>query len=133
MPRGKRSVHDPKLPLISNLQWCLTMLATSKIVAFLATTNAATARDFYEFVLGLKFVSADDFALVFEANDVELRVQKVRSLAPQTHAQLGWSVADIEDVVRVLGAKALRSNDIHSLTRMYTTFRRRHPAQGSPG
>jgi catechol 2,3-dioxygenase-like lactoylglutathione lyase family enzyme len=98
------------------------MLATSKVVAFLATTNAAAARDFYEFVLGLKFVSDDEFALVFEANGVELRVQKVRSLTPQTHTQLGWSVAEIEDLVRVLGAKGVAferysflDQDVHNI------------------
>jgi catechol 2,3-dioxygenase-like lactoylglutathione lyase family enzyme len=83
------------------------MLAASKIVAFLATTNCWASRAFYEGTLGLKCIADDDFAMVFDANGVQLRVQKVKALAPQPHTQLGWAVDSLGDVVRVLGAKGV--------------------------
>ncbi len=76
------------------------MLADFKLMAFLATADAARARAFYEGVLGLSFVSEDDFAVVYDAQGIELRLQKVRELTPQPHTALGWSVAGIDQVVR---------------------------------
>jgi len=61
------------------------MLGDLKLMAFLATTDAARARAFYEGVLGLKFVSEDDFAVVYDAQGIELRLQKVRTLTPHPH------------------------------------------------
>jgi catechol 2,3-dioxygenase-like lactoylglutathione lyase family enzyme len=81
------------------------MLAAFKIIAFLATTNGAASRAFYEDVLGLKFIRDDDFAIVFDANGMELRVQKVKALVPHPHTQLGWSVARIGEVVRALSTR----------------------------
>ena len=61
------------------------MLADFKLMAFLATTDAARSRAFYEGVLGLRFVSEDDFAVVYDIKGIELRLQKVRELSPQPH------------------------------------------------
>lgn len=83
------------------------MLGAAEIVAFLATGDAARARDFYEKRLGLKLVSDDDFALVFDAGGVELRVQKVAGFKPQPHTALGFSVAAIDDAVAWLAAKGV--------------------------
>ncbi len=44
------------------------MLASAKLVAFVTVSNAARARTFYRDVLGLRLVSEDNFALVFDAN-----------------------------------------------------------------
>ena len=74
-------------------------------MAFLATTDAARARAFYEGVLGLKFISEDDFAVVYDIKGIELRLQKVRELTPQPHTALGWSVAGIDRVVRDVAAR----------------------------
>jgi predicted enzyme related to lactoylglutathione lyase len=78
------------------------MLGASNVIAFAATVDSAKARAFYEHVLGLQFVSEDEFAVVFHARGRELRIQKVRAFTPQPHTQLGWSVNSIEQVVRVL-------------------------------
>ena len=43
------------------------MLGTKDIVAFVPTRNPAKSRAFYEEILGLRFVSEDPFALVFDA------------------------------------------------------------------
>jgi hypothetical protein len=56
--------------------------------------------------LGLAPTLEDEFAIVLDANGVELRIQKVQTL-PQSHTQLGWSVISLEEVVRGLRAKGV--------------------------
>lgn len=84
------------------------MLADFKLMAFLATTDAARARTFYEGVLGLSFVSEDDFAVVYDIRGIELRLQKVRAFVPQPHTALGWSVDGIGEIVRDIVARGGR-------------------------
>ena len=79
------------------------MLGCSRIVAFVATTDSAKARAFYEGVLGLPFAYEDEFAIAFDANGVELRIQKM----PQPHTLIGWSVTSIEQAVRALIANGV--------------------------
>jgi hypothetical protein len=79
----------------------------AKIIAFVATTDAAKSRAFYEGVLGLVPILEDEFAIVLDANGVELRIQKVQTLTPQPQTQLGWSVISLEEVVRALRAKGV--------------------------
>src|SRR5215475_12490496 len=81
------------------------MLDGSNLTAFLATTDASRARAFYEGVLGLRFVSDDPFALVYDVQGTELRIQKVERFTPQPHTALGWSVASLEAVMREIVAR----------------------------
>jgi catechol 2,3-dioxygenase-like lactoylglutathione lyase family enzyme len=81
------------------------MLADPRLVAFLATTDAARSRAFYEGVLGLRFVSDDDFALVYEVSGMELRIQKVRELSPHPHTALGWLVDGLDHVIAEIAAR----------------------------
>jgi catechol 2,3-dioxygenase-like lactoylglutathione lyase family enzyme len=81
------------------------MLGHAKIIAFAATADSARARAFYEGVLGLPFVSEDAFAIVYDADGVQLRIQKVQVLTPQPYTQLGWSVPSIEEVVKALASR----------------------------
>jgi len=74
----------------------------AKLIAFVATKNAAVARKFYTETLGLKFVSDDPFATVFDVNGTMLRVQKVNELTPARHTALGWAVPDIAARVKEL-------------------------------
>ena len=83
------------------------MLNNAKIIAFVATTDAPKSRAFYEEVLGLAPTLEDEFAIVLDANGVELRIQKVQTLTPQPHTQLGWSVNSLEQVLRALRAKGV--------------------------
>jgi catechol 2,3-dioxygenase-like lactoylglutathione lyase family enzyme len=83
------------------------MLKSSNLIAFAATTDSKRARTFYERLIGLEFVSEDEFAVVFEANGTELRIQKVRSLEPQPHTLLGWSVTSISEVVMALRSRGV--------------------------
>ena len=87
------------------------MAGLSKVIAFLATTDAARSRAFFETVLRLPLVSDDAFALVFDIGGTELRVQKVADFTPQVFTALGWAVADIDATLGDLatrGVQALR-------------------------
>jgi catechol 2,3-dioxygenase-like lactoylglutathione lyase family enzyme len=75
------------------------MLNKSQFINFVATSNATKAQEFYEKVLGLTFVSGDQFALVFEADGIMLRIQKVDKVNPQGYTVLGWKVSDIKQEV----------------------------------
>lgn len=81
------------------------MLNQSNVVAFVATCRPAEAKIFYEGALGLRFVSEDDFAIVFDAYGVMLRVQKVQEHAPQPYTALGWEVENIQASVEELSRK----------------------------
>jgi catechol 2,3-dioxygenase-like lactoylglutathione lyase family enzyme len=52
-------------------------------------------------------VADEPFALVFDANGVMLRVQKVAALAPASHTVLGWNVPDVRAAVEALAAKGV--------------------------
>ena len=87
------------------------MLGAAKVMAFVATTDPERAKLFYRDVLGLRLASDEPYALVFEAGDTMLRIQKMRELRPQPFTALGWEVDDIERVVDDVvarGATALR-------------------------
>jgi catechol 2,3-dioxygenase-like lactoylglutathione lyase family enzyme len=85
------------------------MLANEKLVAFGATTNAERAAQFYGEVLGLSRRSEDAFALAFDTNGVELRLQKLETLKPQAFTVLGWQVRDVNAVVDVLTQRGVRA------------------------
>ena len=71
-------------------------LGTCDLIAFVATKDANRARTFYETTLGLRLLSNDAFALVFDANGTMVRIAKVRELTPPRQTVLGWSVPDIQ-------------------------------------
>jgi len=71
------------------------MLGSEKLVAFAATKDTARAKVFYRDTLGLRLVSEDRFALVFDANGTMLRVTPVREVAVAQYTVLGWEVGDI--------------------------------------
>jgi predicted enzyme related to lactoylglutathione lyase len=81
------------------------MLASSSLVAFVATTDPARAKGFYGGVLGLTLLSEDGFALVFDAHGSTLRVAIVPEIVVAPYTVLGWNVADIAAAARGL-AKA---------------------------
>ena len=83
------------------------MLKSRSIVAFVATTNPARAKTFYAKTLGLRLVSEDGFALVFDAGGTMLRVATVPVLQPAAYTVLGWIVPDIERAVRDLQTKGV--------------------------
>jgi len=84
------------------------MLSSHNLIAFLAVTSADSARAFYRDKLGLRLVSEDRFALVFDANGTMLRVVPVGEIPPVRWTVLGWEVPDIEAVVEQLEAGGVK-------------------------
>jgi len=80
------------------------MLASDKVMGFVPITDAARAKTFYADNLGLKFVSEDPFAVVFEANGTMLRLTNIPEFTPQQFTILGWQVSDIVATVKRLQA-----------------------------
>jgi catechol 2,3-dioxygenase-like lactoylglutathione lyase family enzyme len=64
-------------------------------MAFTATADAERAKAFYRDQLGLKLVSDEHFALVFDAGGTMLRVQRVKEVRVAPYTALGWQVPDI--------------------------------------
>ena len=83
------------------------MLTNSSLIAFGATTDGQKARAFYEGMLELRFMSEDEFAIVYDANGISLRIQKVGQFRPQPFTVLGWSVSSIHKSVGQLAAKGV--------------------------
>jgi catechol 2,3-dioxygenase-like lactoylglutathione lyase family enzyme len=83
------------------------MLSTCPIIAFVPTRDAAKARTFYEGVLGLRFVSDDDFAIVMDANGTMIRIVRVGEFTAMPFTILGWQVDDIDQAVAELTRKGL--------------------------
>jgi len=85
------------------------MLSTADIIAFVPTKDSAKSRAFYEGVLGLRFVSDDGFALVFNANGIMIRVARAQQqFTPVQYTILGWNVKEIETV-----AARLEEHGVH--------------------
>jgi len=78
------------------------MLSFSKIIAFVPTKDAEKARAFYEGLLGLRFISEDQFALVMDAKGIMVRVALVPEFQPQQFTIAGWEVSDIKREVTSL-------------------------------
>jgi catechol 2,3-dioxygenase-like lactoylglutathione lyase family enzyme len=86
------------------------MLASSDVVAFIATTDLPRARLFYELKLGLAVVGQDDFACVLDANGTMLRLTAVPAVSRAGYTVLGWRVSDIDATVKDLTANGVRFN-----------------------
>ncbi len=84
------------------------MLGKNDVIAFVPTNDPAKAKAFYSGVLGLKFISDDGFAMVFDANGTMLRIAKAGKFTPQQFTILGWQVTKIETVVKKMRAKGVK-------------------------
>lgn len=91
------------------------MLNTSCLIAFVATKQPARAREFYGNVLGLKLVSEEAFALVFDAGGTQLRVSKVGPFTPAPYTVLGWDVTDIRTVMQGMLERGVRFEQYEGL------------------
>jgi catechol 2,3-dioxygenase-like lactoylglutathione lyase family enzyme len=83
------------------------MLGKQTLVAFVATTDSARARAFYEGTLGLSLLSDDPYALVFDANGTTIRIQKLAAFRPHPFTTLGWTVDDIKALVAALAQRGV--------------------------
>jgi catechol 2,3-dioxygenase-like lactoylglutathione lyase family enzyme len=84
------------------------MLRNCDAISFVATMNPTVSRAFYEEVLGLRLVSDEHFALVFDLNGRMLRIAKSNEFKPAIHTVLGWAVTDIAAAVRDLQARGIQ-------------------------
>jgi catechol 2,3-dioxygenase-like lactoylglutathione lyase family enzyme len=83
------------------------MLATTPIIGFIPTLDAARSRAFYEGTLGLTFVADDGFALVFKSGGNMIRIARVQELTPAPYTILGWEVSEIVAEVSALTERGL--------------------------
>lgn len=84
------------------------MLANKSIVAFVPTVDSEESKHFYADILGLRLISEDPFAMVFDANGIMLRVVKAGKFTPQQFTVLGWEVSDIGAIVSALANKGVK-------------------------
>ena len=78
------------------------MLESQELVAFVGTRDPVRAKRFYRDTLGLRLVSEDEFALVFDASGTMLRVTPVQELVAAKYTVLGWRVHDIVSTAKQL-------------------------------
>lgn len=78
------------------------MLGSYDLVTFVITSDAERARKFYGETLGLKFVSQDQYAVVFDAHGIMLRVTIIPGHTPVNNTVLGWVVPDVAAAAREL-------------------------------
>ena len=83
------------------------MLNQQSIIAFVAVSDYAKSRAFYEGILGLKFLSQDNFAMVMESNGTKIRMAKVPNLEPAPFTVLGWEVSNVGKMVEGLESRGV--------------------------
>ncbi len=70
------------------------MSPEASIIGFIPVRDANRSRAFYEGVLGLTFVSEDEFATVLRSGKNMLRLVKMGEFTPARFTILGWEVTD---------------------------------------
>ncbi|MET0286130.1 MAG: VOC family protein [Polyangiales bacterium] len=83
------------------------MLTERRLMAFVATQDADRAKRFYRDLLGLRLVSDEPYALVFDAHGTMLRIQKAGPFTPHPFTALGWEVPDLRAELRALAAHGI--------------------------
>lgn len=97
------------------------MATPRSLIGFIPTTNGERARAFYEQTLGLRFVSEDPFAVVFESKSNResegnmIRIARVEAFAAAPYTILGWEVSDIASEVKALAGKGVAFERYHFL------------------
>jgi hypothetical protein len=77
------------------------------MIGFVTTKDSVRARTFYGEQLGFRFISEDEYAIVFDAGGTMLRVIKGAKGEPRQHTILGWEVADMAAEIRELTARGV--------------------------
>lgn len=72
------------------------------------TRDRAHAQAFYEGTLGLRLLSADPFALEFDAHGTHLRVTTVPELTPHKFSVLSWYVKDMTATIAGLSQAGVK-------------------------
>lgn len=77
-------------------------------ILFASTTDPENSKSFYAEVLGFSLREETEFALVFDAQGTQLRVQKVREHVAVPYTTIGWHVDDIEAAARDLAERGVQ-------------------------
>ena len=88
----------------------MSLPASSKLIGFAITTNPERSIAFYRDKLGLRFVSQDHFAVVFNSNGNMLRLAIMKEYTPPRYTVAGWEVQQIEPVVAELVKAGVKMN-----------------------
>lgn len=80
----------------------MALLSSCRLIGFVGTRDPQRAKAFYQDKLGLRLVSEDGFALVFDANGTMLRVTTVGEVAAVPYTVLGWEADDITAIAQEL-------------------------------
>lgn len=83
------------------------MLGSATVTALVGTMKPELSKAFYRDTLGLKFVSDDGYAAVFQGKNASVRVSRVPAVTPAAYAVLAFTVDDIEKAVDGLAAKGV--------------------------
>jgi len=83
------------------------MLGSATITVLVGTAKPDVAKTFYGETLGLKFLSEDQFAAIFEGKNLKIRVSKTPAVVPAPYAILAFDVTDLEKAVDDLVAKGI--------------------------
>lgn len=70
--------------------------ATTGHLIFLGVNDINAAREFYEQVVGLRFMGDEMGTLLFDMDGTPLRISAIDDFKPQSFTVLGWNVTDIE-------------------------------------
>jgi catechol 2,3-dioxygenase-like lactoylglutathione lyase family enzyme len=87
----------------------MDMLSDKDVAANIAVKNLATARKFYEDILGLKQVGAEgDEIVVYKSGNTILNVYRSQYAGTNKATAVTWAVGDdVEGIVRALKAKGV--------------------------
>jgi catechol 2,3-dioxygenase-like lactoylglutathione lyase family enzyme len=83
------------------------MLESAPITPLLGTVKADAAKTFYQDVLGLKFITDDGYAMVFEGANARVRISRVPVVSPTQYAVLAFNVEDIAKSIDALKPKGV--------------------------
>jgi catechol 2,3-dioxygenase-like lactoylglutathione lyase family enzyme len=86
------------------------ILETAQPAIIICTRDRARATGFYRDTLGLALAHEDNFAAVFNAGGVTLRVSAVPDFTPHEHTILGFHVPDVPATVKALREKGVTFN-----------------------
>jgi catechol 2,3-dioxygenase-like lactoylglutathione lyase family enzyme len=92
------------------------MLASSTLQTIIWTSRIAEAEKFYSGALGLPLQGKSHGALIYDVGGSVLRVSPVPATQPSAHTVLGFAVANLRAVVKLLTDRGVRLERIAGLS-----------------
>ncbi len=85
----------------------MSTLGACKLIVMIPTSTRQRAKEFYKMVLGLRLVSEDEHALMFDVAGTFLRVVNLPRGLPNAYTLAGWKVPNISAVVDELSQRGV--------------------------